>query len=272
MPQTVGALEATSRQCSQCGSSGSLDARFAACAAITHWQKSNYPAPGYTEFNTEDDITLWNIILCEACLPSSYQIYLRDRSAKLKTQLSISVFSFIFAAGVFWANLQFHFLGPAFHENSVAGQIISAPANGMAVATGIVVVLALIYGAISTPVYLMMLVRNQRRLDALRQTGVVPEDQADNSFKGEGLRILAALPSGGSGKVWGDFPLPVHKTREQLDKLPKPPDEKTVTLKERNRCVRQNGNGIGSGGVATEAEATLGTAEYNRQCLRTSRR
>ena len=97
------------------------------------------------------------------------------------------------------------------------------------------IALALIAGVVGMPVCTVMWLVNFSRLKNLERSGVVPAKQIDNSFIGEGQRIINALaPERGKplGKVWGEFSLPEHKkievTPEEKKKLGSPIRERDI--------------------------------------------
>jgi hypothetical protein len=221
-------------RCCQCGGSDTVDKRFVACAAISEWAKvGSGLAYTRTDITSRDDIKPWQIFLCEICIPRSYQVYLRERLTKLRLALSIALFTLIFGVIAVVVGVQLNLFRIPFHVTGVAERVVTGPANAQAGLAVVVVVLALIGGAISVPVYIIMAVLNQRRLSALRLSGVVPESAVDKSFIGEAQRILAILAPAGtsiSDGVWGDFPLPQHKA---FDQLVNPPEQESKVLRKR---------------------------------------
>jgi hypothetical protein len=198
-----------SLHCSRCGSSDFVDARFAACVATSHWVKSNYPAPGYTYIDRNDDIRLWQIPLCRTCIPSGYRAFLRDRLKKVATQLGLC--SFMLIVGVLGILFKIYGPTPSFHIKPLEWLFAA------------VITFAVFAGVIGVPVCTLMWVINFRRLKGLEKSGVVPAKQIDKSFWGEGQRIVKALmPEVGKteGKVWGEFPLPEHRTHNLIEFTP----------------------------------------------------
>lgn len=201
-------------QCSQCGSTDALEVRSLACAAISEWNKTNYPAPGYTTITSRDDIRRWEISLCKTCLPKSYRFFLNNQVASAKTALSICIPVIIIAVGI----VSFVDLKGSPPYSSLRALVVGSFLLGL---------VAFVVGVERTINFVLSL----RRRKELEQSGVVPVKRLDQSFIGEGQRIIKALVSGDLGspeKVWGVFPLPEHKTVNQLEN---PPEEKNITRK-----------------------------------------
>lgn len=192
--------------CSACGSSDSVEVRFAACVATSEWGKNNYPAPN-TEVTTRDDIRLWRIPLCRTCIPSGYRWFLRNRVKRMRIVTCVSSFPLIFGV------LFIYFLADNSLLFALSAVTIAIGVVGMAVGT-------------------VNWIGNFRRLKGLERRGVVPEMQIDKSFVGEGQRIIKALVPDGLqstwlvghgealGKVWGEFSLPEHKTFGEIEVTP----------------------------------------------------
>jgi hypothetical protein len=80
--------------------------------------------------------------------------------------------------------------------------------------------LALIAGVVGVPISAVMWIVNFNHLKTVMRTGVVPAKRIDESFMGEGQRIIEAYMPGRReqlGKVWGEFSLPEHKALDQIE-------------------------------------------------------
>jgi len=200
-------------QCSQCGSRNSVEIRFAASVATSRYMQSDYPAPTTTTVITNDDIRIWQIGLCSACLPKGYRNFLRNHINKVALPLGVLAFMFIVSLLVI-------------HFNLSTGNIVIT----------ILVTLAIAAGVIGIPIYIIMLIKDFIQIKKLDRFGVVPPKQVDKAFIGEGQRINTALSPGKNkpqGKVWGEFLLPEHKPldlvnskrfNQKKDYAPKPGD------------------------------------------------
>jgi hypothetical protein len=192
-------------QCSSCGSGDSVEVRHAACVATTSWIRNNYPAPN-DYMKIRENIEFWQIALCKGCLPAAYQTYLRNSIKKSAKLLPFAVI----CMGI---SVPFFFFTPL---KPILALLVTA---------------LFIMGLGSTLIFTLMIILEFLNLKILEQTGVVPGKQMEKSFIGEGQRIIKAIappealsakkapaPKSGEtpGKVWGLFPLPEHKSLDQL--------------------------------------------------------
>jgi len=195
-------------QCSRCGSSNSVDVRFAACGAISRWARNNYPAPN-DYLTTYDDIRLWRIGLCETCKPSGYKSFLQNQLQEIAKQLA--VFSLFLIVGALALYFQ------------IPGQAPNPLMKPLYMFTAAIISIGFAAGVIAVPICAVRWIVSFGRLKGLERSGGVASKRVGESFVGEGQRIIKALAPGrgeSPRKVWGEFPLPEHKTLDQLDVTP----------------------------------------------------
>jgi hypothetical protein len=195
-------------QCSRCGSSISVDVRYAACGAISRWARNNYPAPN-DYFTTYDDIRLWRIGLCETCKPSGYNSFLQNQLREIAKKLA--VFSLFLIVGILALYFQ------------IPGQAPNPLMKPLYLFTAAIISIGFAAGVIGVPIYAVRWIVSISRLKGLERSGGVASKRVDEAFVGEGQRIIKALASESGEspvKVWGEFPLPEHKTLNQLNNPP----------------------------------------------------
>lgn len=204
-------MEGTLR-CSRCGSMESPTIRYVACAAITHVQ-TNYPV--VTWENRKDDIRLWRVALCKACLPAGYGLYLKEDLKKAKA--SVGWLSFLLV--VSFLAIYFNIIG---HSTN----FLWDPVRWILAAA---VSIALFAGVFGAPFFAVRWFLDIRRLERYERTGKVPQKRLDEAFMGEALRISrqALLDD----KVIGAFPLPKHQPANV------PPEKKDVSLVTRKKEI-----------------------------------
>jgi len=206
-------------RCSQCGDDKSVDSRFAACVADTIYDKLpeesgdlSFECKTITEVTTNDDIRVWRIPLCRACLPKSYRVYLRDNSKKLATGFWVST-ALLLPLGLFGI----------FTQIAVGNPVVAC-----------FVVIGLLGGIIGFLCFGILWLVNFKRFKKLERSGYVPARQIDKCFVGEGLRIIRALQTTGTksvATVVGDFPLPKHTSLDEIDM--KPEQKKKFVVREK---------------------------------------
>jgi hypothetical protein len=189
-------------QCSRCGGDNDVDVRLAVCGATAQWQQNNFPAPN-TTVTHYNNIRLWRLALCRSCLPESYRIFLRNHIRRIGGQLVLYAL-----LGVIALFCWFFQVSNALGLTPFLGRLFVFAVVGASLAS-----------VIGTPVCAFILLLDWRRLRALGKTSVVPVKRLDKSFVGEGQRIIEALrPHHPSGeKVFGEFQLPLQKTRDKKE-------------------------------------------------------
>jgi len=143
------------------------------------------------------------------CIPSGYRLFLQNHRKKMATLLGW--FSLFLVLGVV-----------AIYFNLAADPRLFTPLRWILAAA---VTFGLFAGVVGVPVCTVKLIIDLGRLKDLERSGVVPAKQIEKSFIGEGQRIIKALSPDrrdSPEKVWGEFPLPVHKkldhpTRQERD-------------------------------------------------------
>lgn len=179
-------------RCSQCGGSEGVGSRFAACVAT-----SVVHVPIGIDYRTRDDIRLWRVGLCDACMSNAYRSFLRHRLKKVSEQLFWCTFLLIIGV------LAIKFIDPMW---------LFAP---LRLLYGATVVVGLLAGVLGVPICVAMLIANFLRLKALERSGVVPAKRVDKAFIGEGQRIIDERTHGRAGSPDSDsheFPLPESRS------------------------------------------------------------
>lgn len=194
-------------QCSQCGSSDSVDVCFAACVATTRWWRNDNSVP-----TTKDDIRLWRVALCRTCILTNYRSFLRK--CQKDTTLVFALCSFALIIVVLFYLVTHFFTTPGPPTNSLYKLENDLLAIGLSILT--------IVGVIGVPSSAVGWIVRFIQLKGLERSGVVPAKQIDKSYIVEGQRIIAVLFKRGkpAGKVWGKFPLPEHKTKDEIEGIP----------------------------------------------------
>ena len=243
---------ASSPQCTLCGGRAS-DLRFAACGASTQWVR----VMAMSRSIVHDDMRLWKIPMCAACLPAGYENYLKNNIKSIFVGLGVTAIFLVASVLILFLNI----IDP---NNAFMKLLVGA---------------GLVIGILGVPTCLLMLVFNFFRLKSHQHKGTVPLKQIDKAFIGEGQRIIKSIETDSSNGAFGNFDLPVYGTKDELPKNVRQLADLKVerrwrdivavgrTLEDMIRALPSNWKAFWEGGRSAINKLTLSEPEFLRLAL-----
>lgn len=197
-------------KCSRCNSEANLSKRYVACISRSFWEKIR---PGMIPLYTtlKEDIKIWEIKLCNACIGKGYEEYLLNRMKGIVKFFKMSPFMFLAAMALMY-----------FLYRCKSGDTSSKIADFL-LTGGMLPFLSMIDGVLFLASTLGVLVQTIRyfylknKLHKIQQTGILLKVKMhNNAFKGEAERIIKEQEVENRNNIKDGFPLPDFIYSEEI--------------------------------------------------------
>ena len=202
----------TKNFCSSCKQPGRLDFRYVACIAQT-----KYWSGGGGFYINDDQITIWKVHLCPACLPKTLFLYLKGQLRSALKTTGLGLLAIMGGLVMFWVGT-ITGVGSTMKSTSLVKTVVYAPKKFLDILYVSFLTLLFIAGAIMVAFGIIKVLVNLLKRYSMKASNNVPSRWMDKCFVGEAERSLQLVESKHGPPVLSSFnyPLPAFKDLNML--------------------------------------------------------